>query len=262
MTTVALASARHSPGVTTTVLALAAAWPPNRRLLVIEADPAGGDLLCRYGLLAEPNLLTLAAGARSAVTAESLWANAQHLAGRPGVEVVVAPIDPAQADAALAALVRAGLAQALAVDPGVDVLVDLGRLGPHSPATELFGSLDVAVMVARSTLAQAAHLGQRIAWFDRDVDLVVIGTQQWKPEELATSVAAARVLASLPDDPAGVTALYTPGRGAKALHRCGLWRSARPLAELLAGPAGSTPPPTPVTHPAPLGLSRPAEARR
>ena len=44
MSVFAFGSARHSPGVTTSLLALAAAWPADRQVLVIEADPAGGDL--------------------------------------------------------------------------------------------------------------------------------------------------------------------------------------------------------------------------
>lgn len=252
MTTVALASARHSPGVTTTVLALAAAWPAHRRLLVIEADPAGGELISRYALMAEPNLLTLAAQARSTVTAERLWANTQRLPG--DLATVVAPIDPAQASAALAALMRAGLAQALAADHDVDVLVDLGRLGPDSPAAELFASADVAAMVARSTLTQAAHLQQRIAWFDREVELVVIGSDRWKPEELAAGVGAARVLSTLPDDPAGAAALHAPGRGGKALRRSALWHPVGRLAEALAASALPTAPPPSPAGPSPIGV--------
>ena len=262
MTTVALASARHSPGVTTTVLALAAAWPAHRRLLVIEADPAGGELICHYALRAEPNLLTLAAQARSTVTADALWGNAQGLPGTGDLPAVVAPIDPAQASAAVAALVRAGLAHALASDHDVDVLVDVGRLGPDSPAVELFASSDVAALVARPTLTQAAHLEQRLAWFDRGVDLVVIGADRWRPEELAAGVGAARLLAALPDDPAGAAALHAPGRGAKALRRSALWHAVGGLAQALAASALPTAPPPSPAGPSPIGVRRPQEARQ
>ena len=37
-----LASLEHAPGVTTSTLGLATAWP--RPLLLAECDPAGGDL--------------------------------------------------------------------------------------------------------------------------------------------------------------------------------------------------------------------------
>lgn len=230
MTTVAFASARHSPGVTTTLMAMAAAWPANRRVVVLEVDAAGSDLLCRYGLMAEPNLLTLAADGRTEVSADSLWANTQHLVGQPGVEVVVGPLDPRQAQAAITALVQADLTRTLA-ELDADVLLDVGRLGPDSPALELFAAADVAAMVARPTLAQAAHLHQRIAWLDRSMELVVIGEGQWGPEELAANVGASGVLAALPDDHRGAESVFAAGRGARALRRSGLWRSAHALVE-------------------------------
>ena len=43
MAVVALGSVR-SCGVTTLALALAATWPKERRVLLVEADPAGGTL--------------------------------------------------------------------------------------------------------------------------------------------------------------------------------------------------------------------------
>src|SRR5690606_40344837 len=61
MTLVALTSVKGAPGVTTTVLAMAAVCPPSRRLVVVEADPEGGVLAARLGLRAEPGLVTLAA---------------------------------------------------------------------------------------------------------------------------------------------------------------------------------------------------------
>ena len=228
MTTVAFASARHSPGVTTTLMAMAAAWPADRRLLVLEVDAAGSDLLCHYGLMAEPSLLTLAADGRSGVAVESLWANTQHLVGQPGVELVVGPLDPRQAGAAISTLVEADLPRTLG-ELDADVLLDIGRLGPDSPALELFAAADVAAMVARPTLAQAAHLQERIAWLERPMELVVVGEGRWGPEEMAANVGATGVLGVLPEDHRGAEAVFAAGRGARALRRSGLWRSAHAL---------------------------------
>src|SRR5207244_2826784 len=50
MTAVAWCSAKGSPGVTTAVQLVAGAWPAGRPLLIVEADPAGGDLAARLGL--------------------------------------------------------------------------------------------------------------------------------------------------------------------------------------------------------------------
>ncbi len=46
MTVIAFTSAKGSPGVSTVVLGLGAVWTqtqPERRVLVVEADPAGGE---------------------------------------------------------------------------------------------------------------------------------------------------------------------------------------------------------------------------
>jgi len=49
MSLIAFASVKGSPGVTTTVLALASVWPTSQHLIVAELDPAGGDLATRFG---------------------------------------------------------------------------------------------------------------------------------------------------------------------------------------------------------------------
>src|SRR5918994_1059606 len=64
MAYVAFASAKASPGVTTAIAALAATWPAERDLVVAELDPAGGDLVVRFDLAAEPGLVSLAAAGR------------------------------------------------------------------------------------------------------------------------------------------------------------------------------------------------------
>ena len=80
MTVIALASAKGSPGVTTATLALAATWPG--RALLVEADPAGGDVLAGYGrgeLPPAPGLLELATAARRELTPRDLLAHSRPL---------------------------------------------------------------------------------------------------------------------------------------------------------------------------------------
>ena len=51
MVAVALVSAKGSPGVTTSALALSNAWPEvhsDRRVLLAECDAAGGDIASGY----------------------------------------------------------------------------------------------------------------------------------------------------------------------------------------------------------------------
>src|ERR671918_2515995 len=79
MAYVAFASAKASPGVTTTVAALAATWPAERDLVVAELDPSGGDLAVRFDLAAEPGLVSLAAAGRRELDRSTFVAHTQPL---------------------------------------------------------------------------------------------------------------------------------------------------------------------------------------
>ena len=54
---IAVCSLKSSPGVTTLAVALGARWPGPEVPIVVEADPAGGDLLTRFRLSAELTLV-------------------------------------------------------------------------------------------------------------------------------------------------------------------------------------------------------------
>src|SRR5918995_4479796 len=96
-----LLSAKGAPGVTTAALCLAAAWPGGA--VVVEADPAGGDLECWCGPLGEAGLVDLVTRARPGVDADVLRSCAVRVAD--GLAAVTAPTaEPA----ARAALVEAG----------------------------------------------------------------------------------------------------------------------------------------------------------
>src|SRR5437763_930180 len=53
-----------SAGVSTLALAVAARWPQPGAALLVEADPAGGDLAARFGLRPAPGLTSAAAAGR------------------------------------------------------------------------------------------------------------------------------------------------------------------------------------------------------
>ena len=84
--------------VTTTVLALAARWPAHREPLVVEADPAGGDLVARLtsldgergGLRDTPSTVQLAASARSGLSDQTVL---EHLQRLPGPDALPATRD-------------------------------------------------------------------------------------------------------------------------------------------------------------------------
>lgn len=239
---VALGSAKGSPGVTTTAVALAVAWPASSPVsspvsssgapppAVVEADPDGGSLAARYGLGVEPGLTTLAVAARREVEALDLLHHAQPVLG--AVPVVPGPASSEQVHAAL----RTGVHLRRAVrSTDRDVLLDCGRLGPSSPSLELSSCADVLVLVARPRLDELQHVvhrGAALAGPDRPpVVLALVGSRPYSLQEVGDAVEVP-VVGSLPVDPPAVAALGA--ERAPDPDRCALVRSAGLLAETLS----------------------------
>ncbi|MGH9191111.1 MAG: chromosome partitioning protein [Acidimicrobiales bacterium] len=261
MAYVAFASAKASPGVTTTVTALAATWPRDRDLVVAELDPAGGDLGVRFDLATEPGLVTLAAAGRRELDRSTFVGHTQRLpfADRSGADgdsegavrrVLVGPVAADQAGAALAAL-RGGLPGVLS-SLSADVLVDCGRLDPSSAVHDVVTEADLLVVVTRPVVAEVHHLAARLsALRPKALSLLLVGDRPYSVAEVADAVGASP-LGTLPfDDRAAAALTVGHTNGARILRRSRLLRDARALAEGLAGwlppgpvrPARSVPPP-------------------
>ena len=227
---IAVGGVKGSPGATSVALALAARWPQPARTLLVEADPAGGDLAIRFDLAMTPSLVSLAADARRsdrADPAQQLWRHAQPLP--VGVSVVAAPPDAHQARAAIAALGNddAGVLRSAADGPGVVVVVDCGRVDPGSAATRLLRGADAMVVLARPRADELAHLVRRLpefAQWARHTVLVVTGPGH-ASAEVARELGVA-VLARLPHDTAGAQVLSGEGGWSLPLRRRRLDRSA------------------------------------
>jgi hypothetical protein len=232
MTMVALASVKASPGVTTSLLALAANWPDHRRLLLIEADSDGGSLAARTGMASEPGLTSLAAVARRTLPAGELDRHTQPLpGGLPGL------LGPADADHAQRALQLVGerLATELRQQPDRDVLIDCGRLRSGSPAVPLATAADVLVLVARPRLDELQHLQAALprltATVTRPTLLLLVGERPYPADEVA-AVLGVPVL-GLPHDPDAADLLAGCRARAGRLERTLLLRAARAVAEHL-----------------------------
>lgn len=221
MTTVALVSVKGSPGVTTAAMSLAWWWP--RPVVVLEADPAGGDLAIRLGLPPDPGLVGLAAALRRNPAADIL----EHYSHETptSIRVVLAPGGSHQASAAVSVL--AGMpTRCLAAE--VDVLVDVGRLEPSSLTHPLVAGAGHVVWVCRPQLEDLAHL---LATLEQQrhpaASIVLTGTGPYSAKEVAATLGV-RVVGHLPADPSGVTALWESK--SRTWTRCSLGRSARDLA--------------------------------
>lgn len=154
MALVVLFSANGSPGVTTSALGLALAWP--RPVVLVDADPSGSRAILagyfRGGQLpTDSTIVDLALAQRQGNLAEEL---PEMLMGIPdsSVSLLCGPTRHTQARA------LDGLWGPLAdtlkgLDRnGQDVIVDAGRLGLEGWPAKLIAAADLALLTTRSTL--------------------------------------------------------------------------------------------------------------
>jgi hypothetical protein len=254
---VAVASVKGSPGVTTLCLALAACWPDPAGVIVVEADPAGGDVAMRFGLAQSPGLLSVAAAARGGTAAfgerpeeaQLLWRHAQMLPG--DVPVVASPPDAGRARGALAVLAAPGPSGGLAVGPllaaaehpGAVLVADCGRVEPGSPVMAVLRSADVMILLTGAHADELAHIARRIpeigSWSRHPV-LVLASRDAHRGHSIDAVARELGVtpLARVPFDPRGA-AVLSGRRSVLRWHHSGparslLGQSARQIAVLLA----------------------------
>lgn len=157
----AVCADKGSPGATTLAVLLAAAHP-NQPILV-EADPAGGDLTHRLfaGTGVTPpagaNLLTLAGESRRGAAAAMV---AAHATLTPVGVRLVEGLSHDEQQFGLAPLWR-GLAASL-VGSDDDVIADLGRVSTTHPGLVVAASAHRIVIVVRSDEEQLVRLPGRI----------------------------------------------------------------------------------------------------
>lgn len=245
---VAVASAKGSPGSTTTALVLGALWP--RPVIVAECDPHGGDVALRMaaadgGVLdPERGLLSLAAAGRKALHAELVPTHTQRVVG--GLDVLVGVRTPEQA----AGLVHSWgqLGPILARLSGRDVIADLGRLGASTPQTVLLPAATDLLLVCDALPSNVVHLRDRIGALEPKlrprsstgtrIHVVVIADPKRVQavreirEALERASAPVSAVHHLAADPKG--AGFFAGRIDGRADRTLLVRSVRPLAARLA----------------------------
>ncbi|PKV80496.1 hypothetical protein [Nocardia fluminea] len=158
---IAVAGLSSRAGTTTTTIALAHTWPGPETALIVEADPAGGQLAEMVG--ADPHLGLASLGRRRAlglpITPEILDQHIQYLPG--GQTFLAAPPghDPDQPVPAAALL----------TDPargwrgfGATVFADCGVPEPDSPAHPVIAAADAALFVVRAEHIEPETAAQRV----------------------------------------------------------------------------------------------------
>jgi len=219
VTVVALASVKGSPGVTTAALAMAARWPAGRKVLLVEADPFGGDLAPRYGATVTGGLASLFAAARRALRSEAVWDHAHLLPG--GLPVLFGLTGLRQAVANEHAW--PAIATALA-ELDADVVVDVGRLLPDfaGGVGAVLGEADALVVLCPSSLEAMVHLQDALPGLvaerrGRRLLVVPTGSAGYSAHDIAHTLDVV-VGPAIPDDRAAAAALAN-GRRVKKLER-------------------------------------------
>jgi MinD-like ATPase involved in chromosome partitioning or flagellar assembly len=173
---VAFASAKGSPGVTTTAAALGSVWPAD--VVVADMDPAGGDLALRLRapqerpLDPERGLLSLAAAARRGLEPGEIAAHTQTTDG--GLDVLTGVSSPEQVTGI--GPVWPAVASALRDLPDFDVLADCGRVVPGTPVLPVLTAADAVVLCVRPSVESYAHLRERLRWLTGPLRIGEIGS--------------------------------------------------------------------------------------
>lgn len=260
---VAVFSLKGSPGVTTVALALAARWPDGPQPVVVECDPAGGDLVARFRLEQAPGLVSLAAAGRRSFDPRVLWQHTQNMPG--GLPVVVGPVGAKQARATLAELAQhsTSVLRAAADTLGSVVIADCGRVDPDSPAMPIIRSADAMLLVTRARDDQLAHVSgmlHAVARWGRRPGLLVVG-DGYQTGEIEQALGV-NVMGRIPEDPKGAAALAgQPGSG-HGTSRSSVGRAAARVAAQLVtqhAPASVTAPQAPAIPAPERALSGPSQ---
>ncbi len=236
MTVVSFTSVKGAPGVTTLSCLVSAAWPSDRRALLVEGDPSGGDLAARFRLSAKRGWPSYAAVSRRLEGLEPISAHVQQLPGGLDVMVRGSSDEPTENREVVLSL----LASAERDEAGRrDVIADIGRLLPGQRGAEpwLERSTTVAVVVRRDA-ASILHLRDRAIVLQSGcrgcVGIVVVGSGPFSARDIE-AFTGLPVLGELPDDPKAAEIVGGRAGCGSRLSRSRLVMSAYRLANVLSG---------------------------
>jgi MinD-like ATPase involved in chromosome partitioning or flagellar assembly len=242
MSLFALASLKGAPGTTTLACLVAATWPLDRRVVVAECDPFGGDLAARFELSTTKGCLSLATAARRDPASVDIDPHVQRLPG--GLEVLVGG---SSSEMALAqSVTRANVNQAvISAARDVDVVADLGRLAaPYDECRQLLQTADaVGVLIGPDPASIAHAVSQRELLEDlcgERISLIIVGRGTYRVRDVETRTGI-RVSAEVPHDPVAAAVASGASNGSRRLARSVLVKSARRIADSLVeidDPAG------------------------
>ncbi len=239
MTIIAVAGDRCS----TTALALAASWPAGDDVLLVEADPSGGDLAAWFDLPVTPSLSTVVTRAR-----DGDWPEIERHVRRTDAGVRLIPSPASAGEAAQAVGESAGSIVPTLADLQTQIVIaDTGRLTSATPAHPFVAEATVTVLVHRQADQSARAAAVRLQRLTEQIDgfgsspttliVAMVGTSPFGLSEIAQFVAEANgdtEVVSLPDDPLAAAVLGgRTGVSSRRLVRLPLMRAARGLATIV-----------------------------
>ena len=233
---ISLVSAKGSPGVTASTLALASVWP--RTAVVVDVDPQGGDVLVGVGggrHAAGRGIVEVLVEARHG---DLLAALGRHVT-RPvphGPPVLAGFGAPGQA----ATVPWAPLADLLDGLPDTDVLADCGRYNPGHTITALLRRSRLTLVVTGSSLRAVRATTRVVAQLraelslapddDESLGLLVIGPDRPYSVDEIEDGCQAEVVGTLPYAPDAARVWTDGAHPGRSFRRSALLRAAGDLA--------------------------------
>lgn len=229
---------------TTTTVALASAWPVADDVVLVEADPSGGDLAAWFDMPVTPSLSTVVTR-----VLDGAWPDVELLTrlADSGIRLITAPARAGEAGQAVGEASRS-LVPTLATLRSPVTIADTGRLQPSPAAHPFVGSAAVNIVVhrqapqsSRAAAVRLQRLAEQLEAFattPSTLIVAVVGAAPFDIGEIETFLAdsvGVNAIVGLPVD--DLTAAVYGGRtgvSGRRLARLPLARAARDLADVAA----------------------------
>jgi MinD-like ATPase involved in chromosome partitioning or flagellar assembly len=228
---------------TTTAVALTSAWPSERDVVLVEADPSGGDLAAWLDMPVAPSLSTIVTRAL-----DGAWPDIErHVrTAAAGIRVVPAPDRAGEAARAIGESARFVVATFAARSSPV-VIADTGRLHPAPAAHAFVAAAEVTVLVHRQSVQSARAAAVRLQRLAEQVDtlanlptalvVAVVGGAPFDLGEIGSflydAVGGTRLVGLPTDDLSAAVLGGRAGVTARRLSRLPLMRAAGELATVV-----------------------------
>lgn len=237
MAVVALTSAAGSPGVSTSVVGLSLAW--HRPCLVVEADPTGASALLtgymrQYAAGGIVSVFDIAVRLRQSGQMPNLMEAAAKVPNT-NIRLLSGIRSHNQAQSMTEAWPQILQKLRLLDAAGIDVIIDVGRLGLIGSPTTLVTGADLVLLTTRSTLPAVVAANSWAPTLISDVGtdtghlgLLLIGEgRPYKAPEISDQLHIP-VVATLPSDPTTAEVFSLGATAGRRFDRSPLYRSLPP----------------------------------